>query len=806
MTLALWVAGLGCGILASVLAGGGFTASLAIAAGAAAAAAAALWFRARRRSGASGTALAAAAGALLATHALESPALPAPIEAAVAAEAKVEVVAIVRRGPEPVARGSRLLLETKSIAGAPGVARLALVVIGTEPPEVAPGDRIGFLAAVRRPAVLANPDVPDPLIALRREGIDLVAGVAGPAGIRRLGGGPGGLARPAFSARRALGAAIDAQLDGGARAFLHTAVLGERAGVAPEVEDGFRAAGATHVLSVSGLHLGAVALGVFLMFRALASRVPRLPLWIDPGAAAAVVAVPTIAFYTILTGSAVATVRSALMATVVLGARMVGRRASAPPTLACAAGVVLVASPLALFDVSFRLSFASVAALAGLAGRIAPEGRTRHRAARLARWAGGLFAATLAATVATAPLCAHHFGEVTPAGLIGNLLLVPIVELAVVPLGLGGALLGAVWAPLGVVPLAFAGWAAEAALAVAEVFRRLAPVLLVRSPSVVETALLTCAGGLALAAAGRALAAAHRRRLLGGAALCVVLAAGSLAAREISRRRSTDLRVTFLDVGQGDAALIEAPGGDALLIDGGGTYDGSFDPGERVVEPVLRARGITRLEVVALSHPHPDHMNGLARVLRRFEVGALWTSGDGGRNPEYGRLLELARARGVDLPVPRRSALGPVAVTPCGPFVGDRIGAPPGLGVNDSSLSLRVAYAGRSLLFAGDLEADGEAELAARSTIGLPVASEVLKVPHHGSRTSSTPELLDAVAPRLAVFSLGRGNRFHFPNPGVVRRYRERGIDVLRTDLCGAVTVVVHADGAMEATPMRDCR
>jgi competence protein ComEC len=279
-----------------------------------------------------------------------------------------------------------------------------------------------------------------------------------------------------------------------------------------------------------------------------------------------------------------------------------------------------------------------------------------------------------------------------------------------------------------------------------------------------------------------------------------------MAGREIARRLSDDVRVTFLDVGQGDAAVVEGPRGFVALVDGGGAVDGGFDPGARVVEPYLRARGIGRIDLVVLSHPHPDHMNGLFRVLERFEVGALWTSGDEGDNPQYARLLGLARRRGIRQPVPAAFEHRGLELTPLGPWMGDRIGAPPGLSVNDASLTVRLHHAGRSILFAGDLEEDGEAELVGRAGLDLPVASEVLKVPHHGSRTSSTPELLDTVRPGLAVASLGRQNRFQFPRPEVVARYRARGIRLLRTDRCGAVTIGLRARGALDTTCARGCR
>jgi competence protein ComEC len=327
-------------------------------------------------------------------------------------------------------------------------------------------------------------------------------------------------------------------------------------------------------------------------------------------------------------------------------------------------------------------------------------------------------------------------------------------------------------------------------------------------PNALETgALMTAAAALlfGLRARGRTRAWALSVGL--GAA---ALGAGSLVARDWSRRHDPSARVTFLDVGQGDAAVIEAPGGAVALVDGGGAFDDAFDPGERIVEPFLRSRGVSRVDVVALSHPHPDHLNGLRRILRRFPVGALWTSGDDGHNPEYAHLLALARAGGVATPIPATAAVGGAMLEPLGPFVstadarGEAIGPPPGLSVNDASLVLRLSFAGRAVLFPGDLEADGEGELVGRRALGQRVAADVLKVPHHGSRTSSSDELVAAVHPELAVISLGWRNRFHFPAPEVLARYAAAGATVLRTDRDGAVTVTIGPDGRVTAVHERE--
>jgi competence protein ComEC len=831
--LALWCGSFAIGIAASTFAPGGARGVMAMAAIAGGAGLLLLLVRGWRASGGAlaWCGLGLAAGTLAAAPVR----LSAPAALAIDSERPVAIVAQVIHGPEAATRGARLVLQIETVAGRPAPQRLSLGVLSGWP-DFGPGDRLRFSARLRALRGLSNPGLPDSILPLRSAGIEVLAGLAGPSAIQRLasasGSGtaaasssplwPSPLAasrRLAFRARRAMRGAIDRVWPGVEGAFLRTAVLGDRRGVDEAVEAGFRAAGATHVLSVSGLHLAAVAVLFLVGLRWLLGWIPGLPLYIDPRAAAAALALPAVGFFTLLTGEAVATERSALMISVALAALLVNRPPSAPATLGTAGLVLLIGSPLLLFDLSLQLSFASVAGIAVLSRTLGPRGGGRKGGGGVAGhtgpgwaparaalgWLWRFAAASASATVVTAPLCAHHFGEVAPASPLGNLLLVPLVEMVVVPCGLAGAGLAALSPAVGWLPLQVAGAAARLALAVAALFRAHAPVWLCRAPNPLETAALIAAGSLALGAAGERRHRGRRRGLLIGACCALLVAAGSLIARDVARRIDRRLRITFLDVGQGDAALIEGPAGHTMLIDGGGTFDGSFDPGERVIEPVLRARGIGRLDLIALSHPHPDHLNGLHRILERFSVGQLWTSGDDGRNPEYARLLATARRRGVALPTPAALHLGELGVTPLGPWLDGRIGAPAGLGVNDASLVVRIDYAGRGVLFPGDLEADGEGELVGRSALGDRIASDVLKVPHHGSRTSSTPELLDAVGPALAVISLGWQNRFHFPNPEVMARYRTRGVRLLRTDRDGAVTVVVAPGRPITVDCARGC-
>lgn len=804
MVLAVWACAFACGIAVAILA------HAHVAAGAGLAALGLAAWRLGRRSWVTAVAACAlAAGAGLGLRAIQQcQALPAVPE-----DTLVRVVGQVVMGPEAGAgqgesRKTRFLLAVHSVDASPlEVDAVVSVVEGV--PDLAPGDEVAFSARLFLPRGFANPGLPDARLLSKAQGVDLLASVRRAADVQIVSGLEGSRwqsRRLAFRLRSAMARAIDRRLAGPAAAFVRTMVLGERTEVSSEVEEGFRAAGATHVLSVSGLHLAVVAALVFGLLRRLALLVPQWALRVNATALAAALSLPAVVLYTLLTGEAIATLRSAFMAVVALGAMLVNRPFSLSASIAFAALVLLVQSPLALLDISFQLSFASVIALGFFAQRFSPaappKGASRSR--RALGWLGRCLAASSVASLSTMPLVAHHFGEVTPAAPVGNLVLVPLVELAVLPCGLVGALAALIHPVLGAAPLWIAGLASRAALYGAEGFRRLAPIVLVRYPNMFESAALVTGAGFLLYGLSRG--TGRRSRWLLSALLAGSLAAGSLVVRDLRRKTADEMRVTFIDVGQGDSALLEGPGGFVVLVDGGGRYDDSFDTGARVVEPVLRARGIGRVDLVVLSHPHPDHLNGLLRVLARFEVGALWTSGDDGRNPKYGELLTLAHQRGVSTPVPAWFERNGMRVEPLGPWVGDVVGLPPKLDANNASLVVRASYAGRAVLFAGDIGVDGEAELVARGETGLAIASDIVKVPHHGSRKSSGDEFLAAVKPSTAVVSVGKHNTFHLPSPAAMARYAARGVRMQRTDSDGAVTVAVDAQGHLSVTCVRGCR
>jgi competence protein ComEC len=570
-----------------------------------------------------------------------------------------------------------------------------------------------------------------------------------------------------------------------ARALL----FGDRSGLRHDEHNAFRETGMAHLLAVSGAHVSLLLTLVSACVRTCALCAPKLA---QEGLAprlAAIFPLPLVGFFILVTGEAPSSLRALLTSLVGTIAMLAGRRVRNEAVVAGVALTMAAIDPVLVTDVGWVLSVTASWALAR--GPDEPPRVPEGLLAYLRHELTSALTASARVGVAVAPVLAWHFGQAPLSAVVLNAIAAPVGEVFLLPAVLGAALAGAVlptWAlePPGRLVGALLG----ALFALPAVATRL-PMASVPLPLPTPTQWIV-ATVWAVVACGRR----PREKLVLALACGAMLSALELQHRHGLHPRGV-LRVTALDVGQGDALVVELPDGSAMLVDAGGAITGGPDPGTHTVLPWLALHRRSQLAAVVLSHPHPDHGGGLPAVLRAVRVLDLWDTGQGttlGTGGFYADMLAEARRHGVRVQTPA-SLCGPprpfhgAMLEVLSPCPEPRTDTPP----NDASFVIRLTFGEASVLLPGDLEHHGEAQLLPRLR---PVT--VLKVGHHGSRTSTTGPWLDALRPRVALVSCGHPSPFGHPHPEVLERLRAHGITMLRTDLMGAVSVTLHADGRME--------
>lgn len=544
-------------------------------------------------------------------------------------------------------------------------------------------------------------------------------------------------------------------------------VLGEGQAVAEDEQADVRGAGLLHVFAVSGLHVAILAgLFVAILHRVLL-RVHLLAAGYEARRFACALGVPAALLYAEFAGGAPSAWRAAVTAAFGWTLVACGRRPQPSALCAMTALAIGVFDPSEVTRPAFLLSIVATAAIL-----MEPS----EQAQDLRGWLRAAFALSARTTLATAPIVLWCFGNVPIAGVLANVVLLPFGSLLLVQGSALHALL-AVFTPFG----AWSGRAfallSDAFLAACRVFADVAPSGTWPPPDLWQ--------GITLAVAAAWLLLANGWRARVSVVAITVCCIGLLEWRlRYIEQPVGRLRVTFLDVGQGDAALVDLPDGRLMLIDAGGNPGGGPDPGSAVLLPLLQARRRARIDLAVLTHPHPDHYGGFNAILQQFPILELWDSGQATAeadlsptSAEAAELLRLARERGTRVRDPRTLcgkaiAAGRARIRVLAPCPGYDSGLEP----NDNSLVVRIDFGKRSLLFAGDAEAHEEASLVAQWAL---LRADVLKVAHHGSRTSTTAAFLHAVSPQLAVISAGAGNRFGHPHPDVLGRLQAKAPHVI---------------------------
>jgi competence protein ComEC len=681
------------------------------------------------------------------------------------------------------------------------------------------GDRVRFAAKLRAPRNFRNPGAFDyrgyladrgivMLASTRSSRVELLPGFVG----ARWQGWRERVHRSIVGKIHRLWAVEDA-------ALMDAAVIGESAFLTPSMRVEFQRSGTYHILVVSGMNVSILAFVVFWTMRRLRCS----------DFVASTLTVVLCTAYAFVTDVGPPVWRAVLMLTVYLGVRLWYRERSMLNALGAAALIVMVVDPKALLGPSFQLTFLSVFIVAAIAipvlertsqpylrglrhldstdfDRTLPPRVAEMRldlrliAGRLGMFVGIRMAKASISLIARAVLSAYellcvstlmqvglalpmayYFHRATVVGIPANAMAVPLTGI-LMPAAVLAVALSYIWMPIAKAPAILAAWSLHG---ITGAVRGLGGLRIAdhRVAMPETTTVILAAGALALA-----MALAWRRRALVLAGLALLTAAGLWVSARVPEphiRRGT-IELTALDVGQGDSLLIVSPQGKTLLVDAGGAVGGQqseFDFGENVVSPYLWERRISRLDVVAITHGHSDHIGGLHAVLNNFRPQELWI-GALPETPPIHALLAYAGSLGVR--VVRHTdnesfGFGGMQVSVYSPPLEWRTSTQPR---NNDSLVLRLRYLDSSVLLEGDAEGPMEQRMAAMHDL----KSDVLKVAHHGSATSSTAEFVHAVRPKWAVISVGKGNSFGHPRKETLERLQEEGALTYRTDRNGAVT------------------
>ncbi len=548
--------------------------------------------------------------------------------------------------------------------------------------------------------------------------------------------------------------------DAAAAGVLAALAIGDQGAIDRADWDLFRTTGVAHLMSISGLHVTMFAWLAAALIGRLWRRLGAAMLWCPAPVAARWGGLALAAGYAVLAGWGVPAQRTVLMLGTVAVLRSAGLRWPWPLVLLSAAVVVAAIDPWALLQPGFWLSFAAVGLL-----MLSDRGRPPHGEDASATWprrawlaAQGALHTQVVATVGLTPLTLVFFQQVSVVGFVANLVAIPTVTLLITPLALLGIVVPPLWS-LG----------ATVTAALLEFLRGLAAWPLAVWTAAAAPAWATLAG--LLGGALLVMPLPWRHRLLG---LPLVL---PLLAPPLQHPEPGRFELVALDIGQGTAVLVRTAR-HLLVYDAGPQYSAESDAGQRVVLPLLLARGEPHIDTLVLSHRDSDHVGGAASLLRHARVRWVLSSLD-----------EAHPVRALDGVPHERCAAGQrwhwdgvdFEMLHPAPDADLRAARP-----NTLSCVLRVAGTRGSALLSGDIEAAQEAALVSQH--GAALRTDVLLVPHHGSRSSSTAAFIEAVAPRVAVVQAGYRSRFGHPAPDVVTRYRERGVVVVRSDACGAWT------------------
>jgi competence protein ComEC len=693
-------------------------------------------------------------------------------------------------------RSEKVILSNRHIP----VNGLLLIFLKEEDPSLRVGDRLRFVCRLYPPRGFHNPGGFSYERHLAFERIHTIGFLSQKKGLVKWGeGSKNSLLLWIESLRDHIRDFLGREADPLTSGIFKALVLGEQGDIPAEVKEHFIVTGIAHLLAISGDHLGIVALLSFSLLIWVLKRSEFLLLTLDVKKWAAALTLPFLLLYTFIAGGGISVIRATIMVITFFLSILFNRERNLLHTLALAAFLILIFSPPSLFDVSFQLSFLAVLSILYLVPRILqglkqegiPILSTHSWKKNILKYFLLSLLVTGVAILGTAPFVALHFNRFSPIGFFTNLFVIPWVGFLIVPLSLIASFFSFFFYPFATLLIHINDWIALILLKVVAFFASIPYAsFFLPTPTVFEIILFY----LLLFLVVRLRKGKKIRYLFAGLFMVFIL---DLAFWNLKDSYQKDLRLTFIDVGHGDSILVEFPEGKRMLIDGGGLYEDRFDIGKNVIAPFLWEKKIHKIDTLVLTHPDPDHLKGLIFIASHFSIGQFWDNGSQTESEPYLQLKKILGEKKIKTHVLNEE-------TPPQIIHGVEISVlnPPKLDttqrkarnlsdLNNSSLVLKLRFRNISVLLTGDIGKEAEERMLRK---GYSLQADILKIPHHGSSSSSSPIFLEKAKPKYAILSVGERNIGKLPRPEVLKRYLELGTHLFRTDRQGAITVVTDGE------------
>ena len=595
--------------------------------------------------------------------------------------------------------------------------------------------------------------------------------------------------------------------------ILQALILGEKGQIPEDILENFKRTGISHVLAISGLHIGIIAFLALILIKAIMKSSEYLLLKFNIIKVSAIFAIIPIIGYAFIAGLGISTVRATIMILTFILAVLLGKERDLLNTLALAAFIILIVTPVSVFDVSFQLSFTAVAAILIIAPRLSALIPRRNydetdKSPSLKRKIVLnillFIIVSLAATIGTLPLIAFYFNRLSTVTLLSNIMIIPIIGFVVLPLGLLSIIIAPFTGSLAVFLIKIASFFAGISVSIINFLASFSfSYFFVTTPTLIEIAfyyLLIIAGMnvLDMLKLKKTDQADIESPLKGTIlkitlALIVIFFTVDFIYLHLKATNAGQLRATFIDVGQGSSTLVEFPGGKTMLVDGGGFYDKGFDTGKYLVAPFLWHERIKKVDIVVLTHPDQDHLGGLIYILENFDIKEVWSNGQESNRGSYLDFKKIIRKKNIPHRIVSRETpeikIGNTVVRILNPAKPIKKEGNPSFRIfdfNNNGVVMKITFGDISILLPADITGTVERDLAMH---GNDLRSNILMAPHHGAYTSSTTPFLKVTRPEIVVFSCGVDNAFHFPHPEVLNRYIKVGARIFRTDKNGAITI-----------------